>query len=155
MPRYLNVLQFVMESMLTFGLQERAAVIPYELPFADNLTQQSGAPFRNYIRKEQCSFSWDWGPCFMPQGIWKPLNLLGFSSPVITALVPQVWHHAYISQIRPFTFFQTYVIGAPGSTNFRVEVETVLRMPLGISAHVSALRFFFYKPLLRFILATR
>jgi hypothetical protein len=33
--------------------QARAAQTPYELPSADNLTQQSGEPFRNYIRCEQ------------------------------------------------------------------------------------------------------
>jgi beta-mannosidase len=24
----------------------------------------------NFIRKAQCSFSWDWGPAFPTQGIW-------------------------------------------------------------------------------------
>ncbi len=30
---------------------------------------------RQYIRKEQCSFGWDWGPRFATCGIWKPIRL--------------------------------------------------------------------------------
>jgi hypothetical protein len=31
---------------------------------------------RNFIRKEQCSFAWDWGPGFVPAGIWQPIGAL-------------------------------------------------------------------------------
>ncbi|MCU7497086.1 MAG: glycoside hydrolase family 2 protein [Ignavibacteria bacterium] len=31
---------------------------------------------RVYIRKAQYSFGWDWGPCFITMGIWKPVYLL-------------------------------------------------------------------------------
>uniref|UniRef100_H2YWC6 Uncharacterized protein n=1 Tax=Ciona savignyi TaxID=51511 RepID=H2YWC6_CIOSA len=31
-------------------------------------------------RKEQCSFSWDWGPGFATQGIWKPIYLSAFNT---------------------------------------------------------------------------
>lgn len=30
---------------------------------------------RQYIRKEQCSFGWDWGPRFATCGIWRPIRL--------------------------------------------------------------------------------
>ncbi len=70
--------------------KQKQQEIPYVLPFADNITQQSGEGFRNYIRKEQCSFSWDWGPCFIPQGIWQPIYIVAFTSPILTAVVPQV-----------------------------------------------------------------
>lgn len=29
-------------------------------------------PNREYIRKEQSDFGWDWGPAFAPAGIWQP-----------------------------------------------------------------------------------
>jgi hypothetical protein len=80
----------------------------------------------------------------MPQGIYKPIALLGYTSPVITALVPQVrnqrpppppiptkpdcltWplHRSHHQN-------KTFVVGAAGSRNFRVEVETVLLVPSG------------------------
>jgi len=36
----------------------------------------NGLPFRNYLRLEQSSFGWDWGPAFAPQGISKSVSLI-------------------------------------------------------------------------------
>ncbi|KAF1970324.1 putative beta-mannosidase [Bimuria novae-zelandiae CBS 107.79] len=33
-------------------------------------------PNREYIRKEQNDFGWDWGPAFAPAGIWKPAYIV-------------------------------------------------------------------------------
>ncbi|XP_048589787.1 beta-mannosidase isoform X2 [Nematostella vectensis] len=41
---------------------------------------QRGECHRNFIRKEQSSFSWDWGPAFIPQGIWRNISLQAFNS---------------------------------------------------------------------------
>ncbi|GHC00412.1 beta-mannosidase [Cerasicoccus arenae] len=30
---------------------------------------------RQYIRKQQCSFGWDWGPRFATSGIWRPIRI--------------------------------------------------------------------------------
>jgi beta-mannosidase len=35
---------------------------------------------RSRIRKEQCQYSWDWGPRFVTCGIWRPARLEAFSS---------------------------------------------------------------------------
>lgn len=46
---------------------------PYLVP--DDFTPvTNGEPHRNYVRKKQCSFSWDWGPCFLSMGIWRPIE---------------------------------------------------------------------------------
>ncbi|TPX65130.1 hypothetical protein SpCBS45565_g05388 [Spizellomyces sp. 'palustris'] len=37
-------------------------------------------PNREYIRKIQSDFGWDWGPAFSPVGIWKPAYLIGLGS---------------------------------------------------------------------------
>ena len=34
---------------------------------------------RSEIRKEQCSFGWDWGPSFPTSGIWRPIRLEAWS----------------------------------------------------------------------------
>jgi len=52
---------------------------------------QHGERNRNFIRKEQCSFSWDWGPCFVPMGIWQPIGILAFSDARITYVTPQIF----------------------------------------------------------------
>lgn len=37
----------------------------------------------NLIRKTQCSFSWDWGPSFPTQGIWKDIYIQAYDSAVM------------------------------------------------------------------------
>lgn len=33
-------------------------------------------PNRQFIRKEQSDFGWDWGPAFSPAGIWQPAYVI-------------------------------------------------------------------------------
>jgi len=76
---------------------------------------------RNFIRKEQNSFAWDCkqiptkidskvfisfflffsffltfcdlgGPCFAPQGIWRPIEILGYTSPLLVDVYPEVYN---------------------------------------------------------------
>jgi len=54
---------------------------PYDLPGADYPVDQPG---RTFIRKAECHYGWDWGPCLPTVGIWKAINLVGFSKPRIT-----------------------------------------------------------------------
>ncbi|XP_059150316.1 beta-mannosidase-like [Physella acuta] len=49
-------------------------VIPPECPPA----VQNGQCHVNQVRKEQCSFSWDWGPSFPTQGVWKPIYIIAY-----------------------------------------------------------------------------
>lgn len=46
---------------------------------------------RNFVRKAQSDFGWDWGPAFAPVGIWKDVSMVGFSGSVITEFVPIVY----------------------------------------------------------------
>ncbi|KAL7751733.1 hypothetical protein RI367_002732 [Sorochytrium milnesiophthora] len=54
--------------------------------------QQNGERYRNYVRKAQCSFSWDWGPCFAPVGVWRPahLHILPPGSAIVKQVIPQI-----------------------------------------------------------------
>lgn len=38
-------------------------------------------PNRQFIRKEQSDFGWDWGPAFAPAGIWQPAYVVQLLSP--------------------------------------------------------------------------
>ncbi len=40
-------------------------------------------PNRQFMRKEQSDFGWDWGPAFAPAGPWLPAYCLQLSSPQI------------------------------------------------------------------------
>jgi beta-mannosidase len=41
--------------------------------------QPGGVLGGNYIRKEQCNFGWDWGPCLVTCGIWRDIYLVAYS----------------------------------------------------------------------------
>src|SRR5581483_5137963 len=46
-------------------------------------SQQKGECHYNFIRKMQSSFSWDWGPAFPTQGIWRDIVLEGYNTAII------------------------------------------------------------------------
>lgn len=53
--------------------------------------EQHGQCHVNLIRKMPCSFSWDWGPSFPSTGIWKPIELQGYSGVVIRDVLVTTW----------------------------------------------------------------
>ena len=46
--------------------------IPDQYTWPFGVQQLFEFPNREYIRKEQSDFGWDWGPAFAPCGIWQP-----------------------------------------------------------------------------------
>jgi len=62
---------------------------PYWIPYSTSKAQH-GLPWRNFIRKAQCHFSWDWGPTFLTQGIWLNATILAYSEAVVSYVVPQI-----------------------------------------------------------------
>jgi len=60
---------------------ERAGEYPYEVRSIEFPVEQ---PHRNFIRKAQCHFGWDWGTCLPTVGIWRDAELVSFSEPRIT-----------------------------------------------------------------------
>ncbi|KAH9490420.1 hypothetical protein Btru_035138 [Bulinus truncatus] len=65
---------------------KRASNSSYTIPPNCPPAVQNGECHVNQIRKEQCSFSWDWGPSFPTQGIWKPIYLENFNTAIISDL---------------------------------------------------------------------
>ncbi|KAM4708161.1 beta-mannosidase isoform 2-T2 [Discoglossus pictus] len=65
--------------------QEDPNAIPPECP----PKIQNGECHANFIRKAQCSFSWDWGPSFPTMGIWQDIRIEAYN----------VFHLDYISYI--------------------------------------------------------
>ncbi|ESP02846.1 hypothetical protein LOTGIDRAFT_212346 [Lottia gigantea] len=55
----------------------------YPIPPGCPNPAQHGECYRNFIRKEQCSFSWDWGPSFPGQGIWRNISIQYFNEAVV------------------------------------------------------------------------
>eukprot|EP00727_Mastigamoeba_balamuthi_P002336 m51a1_g121 putative beta-mannosidase isoform 1 (1148) ;mRNA; r:403952-409163 len=87
-----NFIEVAFRSASTYA-RERAAAYPYSVPFdkyTDNRGIVFGDPYRNFVRKEQCNFGWDWGPSTVTSGIWKDIKLVGFSEAIIAEFAPTV-----------------------------------------------------------------
>mmetsp|Transcript_4091 Transcript_4091/g.6059 ORF Transcript_4091/g.6059 Transcript_4091/m.6059 type:complete len:882 (+) Transcript_4091:37-2682(+) len=80
----LNTLKIVFDSAPTVA-KMRQDQYPYTLPVADPV-EIHGEPNRNFLRKAQYSFGWDWGPSFPVSGIYRPIYLYQRQSPVLTNL---------------------------------------------------------------------
>lgn len=83
-----NTLTITISSPLRSSATTRS-LYPYTLPSSDGPRY---FPNRNFIRKAQSDFGWDWGPSFAPSGVWKDVGLVGVSSSVMTNLVVQQYH---------------------------------------------------------------
>ena len=69
--------------------------VTFESPFAYFKQKESDLPpakwikGRAWVRKEPCSFAWDWGPCLPSCGIWKKITLETFNGARIADLLVQ------------------------------------------------------------------
>lgn len=80
--------------------------------FLKNWMEDDAAPQgRQWIRKKQCNFGWDWGPTLVTCGIWRPAALVGFSVARLTGVAIRQDHSqpgrvgltvaAEVEQVRP------------------------------------------------------
>lgn len=72
-----NVLEVSLVSAVHYAA-ERRKQSSYRVPPECPPDVQKGQCHVNFIRKEQCSFSWDWGPSFPTMGLWKGVRLEAF-----------------------------------------------------------------------------
>ncbi|KAM3594016.1 uncharacterized protein V6R79_000676 [Siganus canaliculatus] len=73
-----NVLKVSLLSPVLYAAERRKAHSAYRVPPECPPDVQKGECHVNFIRKEQCSFSWDWGPSFPTMGLWKGVRLEAF-----------------------------------------------------------------------------
>lgn len=70
----LNKLEVRFESPV-LAAKALADKYPYRVPPECVPREQHGECHANFLRKQQCSFAWDWGPAFVPIGINGPVYL--------------------------------------------------------------------------------
>ncbi|XP_003796374.3 beta-mannosidase [Otolemur garnettii] len=90
--RDVNCLEVRFQSALSYAAQRSRAHTRYRVPPECPPSVQKGECHVNFVRKEQCSFSWDWGPSFPTQGIWKDVRIEAYN----------------ICHLNYFTFSPTY-----------------------------------------------
>ncbi|KAF1483818.1 Beta-mannosidase, partial [Pygoscelis antarcticus] len=66
-------------SAVSYAAEQSRCHKAYSIPPACPPPVQKGECHANFIRKEQCSFSWDWGPSFPTQGIWKDVRIEAYN----------------------------------------------------------------------------
>lgn len=74
-----NSLQLCFQSAVQYAERQSKAHANYSVPPNCPPQEQKGECHVNFIRKEQCSFSWDWGPAFPSQGIWKDVRIEAYN----------------------------------------------------------------------------
>lgn len=74
---------------------------------------------RAWVRKEPCSFGWDWGAVLPSCGIWRPIEILGYDE----------------GRLHSFLALQDH--SQPGRVGLEVAVEAELVRPVSASARVT------------------
>ena len=127
--RQTNNLTVTIASPVLYAQQYNASY-PYYLPVSDPASE---IPYRNFIRKAQSAFGWDWGGGFAPSGIWKHVELRAYNEAVLVDATfvatpmndssqPNAWlvnvtAYLRVSWSGPFSaILTTTVAGAKGST---------------------------------------
>lgn len=67
---------------------------------------------RYQIRKEQCSFGWDWGPRFATSGVWRPMRIEAYSCPKLDDV--HIWQEHARRQVQVHV-----VVEAPAGAKVR------------------------------------
>nr|KAF6501262.1 mannosidase beta [Molossus molossus] len=76
----LNSIEVRFQSPVSYAAQQSRAHTLYQVPPNCPPSVQEGECHVNFIRKEQCSFSWDWGPAFPTLGIWEDVRIEAYNS---------------------------------------------------------------------------
>ncbi|MFW5932914.1 MAG: beta-mannosidase [Candidatus Hadarchaeota archaeon] len=83
-----NEILIKFKSPVKYGI-EKQDDYPYPVPAIRYPVDQ---PARNFIRKAQCHYGWDWGPCFPTMGIWREISIIAFSGPRIRFVTTEQDH---------------------------------------------------------------
>jgi len=90
-----NTITVSIQSAVTYSA-DQAKQYPYVVPWSNGIPPylSTNLGSRNFIRKEQCQFGWDWGPAFMTLGIWRPIYLVVYQSAYLKDVVSRTYRDA-------------------------------------------------------------
>ncbi|XP_022090412.1 beta-mannosidase-like [Acanthaster planci] len=98
-----NTISVAFSSAVKYAQSQWKAHTAYDVPPDCPPDVQHGICHPNFIRKEQSSFGWDWGPAFAPQAIWKNIRIETFDCAVIRDVVATAvpWNKKFY--VRPWS----------------------------------------------------
>ena len=77
--------EFDVKNILKPGVNTIEIQFDSTIPYIKQQQEQHPIPLRepphgvsgaNWVRKEQCNYGWDWGPCLLTCGIWRPVRIV-------------------------------------------------------------------------------
>jgi beta-mannosidase len=77
----------------------------------------------NWVRKEQCNFGWDWGPCLVTGGIWRPIRLIAYDAARITDIFIRQKHAGNGSVVLDITATADIISGSFASAIVTISKE--------------------------------
>ncbi|KAM4625009.1 beta-mannosidase [Polymixia lowei] len=93
-----NELQVSLLSPVLYASERSKAHSAYRVPPDCPPDVQRGECHVNFIRKEQSSFSWDWGPAFPTMGLWKGVHLEAYDILQLIQLSSVPFYNSTLSQ---------------------------------------------------------
>lgn len=81
-----NILKVVLHGVTQY-VKNRAMEYPYEVPETENYNVWAEPSNRNFIRKPGSDFGWDWGPAFIPAGIYNEITFFQSSVGVLENVI--------------------------------------------------------------------
>ena len=93
---------------------------------------------RNFLRKSQAHWGWDWGAGFLTSGIYRELELVSYQdSSVIRDVVVQIYSTSAAAELKLAPGENPTSAVRPAPTSFRVDLDVFL---VSDSAHASEIR---------------
>ncbi|RWS27866.1 beta-mannosidase-like protein, partial [Leptotrombidium deliense] len=127
-----NVITVKFTSPVLYGKKKHDEQLKkYPIPPVCAPDVQHGECHVNYLRKMQCSFSWDWGPAFPSVGIWKSLDIEAYDYGLIRDIIV---HTIYTPENR--WIVNTSLVIESVTYNFRATVKIHLNDRLLLQTNI-------------------
>ena len=122
----LNKLEIKFRSAVIYA-KNLASIYPYRVPPECWGPERKGECFGNFVRKEQCSFSWDWGPAFATMAINEMISLKFIS--LFTADISTAIHPQTIGQLQNWTINSIILVSQNEQNKFSSNGEFEIAIP--------------------------
>jgi len=106
-------------SPVEYGI-EQSEEHPYEVPCIRYPVDQPGRPF---IRKAQCHYGWDWGPCLPTVGIYRDISIVAYSEPRIRYTKTEQDHETVDGERGPVDLTVRTGVDAPAAGEYDLTVS--------------------------------
>lgn len=136
-----NNIKIVFSSPVNYTAKE-AQNYPYVVPPRALVPEYHGENHVQFIRKCQCSFSWDWGPSFPSMGIWRNIYIQSYNNAVIRDVTAETIKGTNGSWILSIEIFTEVPAGTTVTGKIEIRLDsTTISTTVPVTLTQSALSF--------------